>query len=55
MKFEVGDKVIILGQWVGTIVNINSYREPSMIYAIDVDGYEEDVIFMGEDEIELHE
>lgn len=30
----------------GTIVNINDYREPSMEYAVDVDGYDEDVLFL---------
>ena len=31
----------------GTIVNINDFREPSMKYAVDVDGYDEDVLFFG--------
>ena len=31
----------------GTIVNVNDCREPSMKYAVVVDGYSEDVLFLG--------
>lgn len=50
---KVGDRVEILDEngnviGEGTIYNINEFREPSMIYAVDVDGYDEDVLFFGE-------
>lgn len=52
MNLEVRDKVSIvdskgksLAQ--GVIININDFREPSMMYAVDVDDYE-DVLFFGE-------
>ena len=56
MKVRVRDRVVILdtdGNRVakGTVVNINEYREPSMMYAIDVDGYSEDVLFFGESQL----
>jgi len=35
----------------GTIVNVNDFREPEMKYAVDVDGYKEDVLFFGEDRL----
>lgn len=35
----------------GTIININEFREPSMMYAIDVDNYKEDVVFCGESQL----
>lgn len=53
MELKVRDRVIIidsvgspLGE--GTIVNINDFREPSLKYAVDVDGYSQDVLFFGE-------
>lgn len=50
---KVGDRVEILDEnnnviGEGIIYNINEFREPSMIYAVDVDGYNEDVLFFGE-------
>lgn len=55
-ELKVKDKVEILninGDKVaeGTIVNINDFREPSMKYAVDVDGYKEDVLFFGEERL----
>lgn len=52
MGLQVRDRVTILdanGNSLanGTIVNINDFREPSMKYAVDVDGYDEDVLFFG--------
>ena len=35
----------------GTIVNVNDCREPSMKYAVVVDGYSEDVLFLGENKL----
>lgn len=50
---KVRDRVEILDEnnnviGEGIIYNINEFREPSMIYAVDVDGYNEDVLFFGE-------
>jgi hypothetical protein len=52
MKLKVRDKVMIIdvdGNPLaeGTIVNINDFREPSMKYAVDVEGYT-DVLFFGD-------
>lgn len=51
MSLQVRDRVSIIvnGNRVakGTVVNINEYREPSMMYAVDVDGYADDVLFFG--------
>lgn len=57
---KVGDRVEILGKddnliGEGTIYNINEFREPSMIYAVDVDGYTEDVLFFGESQLRVKE
>lgn len=54
---KVGDRVEILGKngsiiGEGTIYNINEFREPSMIYAVDVDGME-DVLFFGESQLRV--
>lgn len=53
MTLQIGNRVTIidthgnpLGQ--GTIFNINNYREPSLKYAVDLDGYTEDLMFLGE-------
>lgn len=56
---KVGDRVEILGKngsiiGEGTIYNINEFREPSMIYAVDVDGYG-DVLFFGESQLRVKE
>lgn len=55
-EFKVKDQVEILninGDRVaeGVIVNINYYREPSMKYAVDVDGYTQDLLFFGEEQL----
>jgi|GEM_PF-2066677 len=52
MDLKVRDRVIVLDSvgsplGVGTIVNINNFREPSHKYAVNVDGYSEDVLFVG--------
>lgn len=56
MELKVRDRVIILdkngiAKAEGTIVNINDFREPSMKYAVDVDGYTEDFLFFGEERL----
>jgi hypothetical protein len=57
---KVGDRVEILGKngsiiGEGTIYNINEFREPSMIYAVDVDGYTKDILFFGESQLRVKE
>lgn len=58
MELQVKDRVVIIDEVgnplaEGTIININGFREPSMIYAVDVDCYEEDVLFFGDDKLVL--
>lgn len=56
---KVNDRVLVKDnkgtKWLGTIININNYREPSMQYCVDLDDYAEDYVFVGEDDIELAE
>lgn len=56
MDIKVMDRVVITAnngqKFHGRVANINDFREPSMKYAVDVDGYDEDVVFVGEDRIE---
>ena len=49
-ELKVGDKVELKSKHIGTIVNINEFREPSMKYAIDIKGFR-DVAFVGEEVI----
>lgn len=56
MTLKVKDRVIVidhsrrpLGK--GTIVNINDFRETSQKYAVDVDGYQDDLLFFGENDL----
>lgn len=56
MELKVRDSVTIINKngnpvAEGIIVNINEFREPSMMYAVDVDGYEADVLFFGESQL----
>ena len=51
MSIKVGDRVIVIGEHVGKVVNINEYREPCFKYAIDLEGYDEDIVFVGEGQI----
>lgn len=56
MELKVRDRVTIIGASgslvaVGTIININDFREPSQKYAVDVDSYEDDVLFFGESQL----
>lgn len=53
---RVRDRVVIVNKdgkpiAEGTIYNINDFREPSMKYAVDVDGYADDVLFFGESQL----
>ncbi|QOV08395.1 hypothetical protein Kirov_196 [Bacillus phage Kirov] len=55
MAFKVRDKVEVLnrkGKKVaeGVIYNINDFREPSLKYAVDVEGFS-DFVFVGEEQL----
>lgn len=55
-ELRAGDKVFILNKegvpcGKGVIYNISDFREPNMKYAVDVEGYEEDVLFFGEKDL----
>lgn len=56
---KVKDRVLVKDKqgkkWLGTIININPFREPSMRYCVDLDDYDEDVVFVGEKDLELVE
>lgn len=58
--FQVRDQVEIVSMKtgetvaVGTIVNINKYREEGMQYAVQIEGLE-DFVFVGKSEIKLKE
>jgi hypothetical protein len=54
---EVKDRVLIFnnnGEAValGTIVNINHFREESQVYAVHVDTYDEDVLFYSKSQLQ---
>ena len=46
VKFNYGKEVLT-----GVIYNVNEYREPSMLYAVDSDRMNDDFFFIGEDDI----
>ena len=56
---KVKDRVYVKDQkgkkWIGTIININPFREPSMRYCIDLDDYDKDFVFVGKERLELVE
>ena len=45
---KVGDRVLVNDKYLGTIVNISDYREPEFKYAIDLDCYKDDLVFVGD-------
>ncbi len=56
MGLQVRDRVIIIDAGgsplaEGTIININDFREPIHKYAVDIDGFTEDVLFFGENQL----
>lgn len=55
MSVKVGDKVTVIGDYVGEVVNINEYRELCFKYAIDLKGYDEDVVFVGDEQVKILE
>lgn len=51
-ELKVGDRVAIRITYRGTLESISDYREPNRKYAIAVDGYPENHIFVGDKEIQ---
>lgn len=52
MGFKVNDEVMIVDNFgnkvaEGVVYNVNEFREPSMKYAVDVEGYD-DFLFVGD-------
>lgn len=49
-EYKARDRVRVrdtFGNWhSGTVVNVSDYREPSMKYAVDLDDYKEDLVFV---------
>ena len=55
---EVKDRVAIYNNQkrathLGTVVSVNDFRPPEQKYAVDVDGYDDDVLFFGEDDLKV--
>ena len=50
MEIKVGDIVKLKNRVIAKIININDFREPSMRYGADIEGYW-DVVFFGDDDI----
>ena len=50
---KVGDRVWVNKSIRGTIANVSDFRPPSMKYAVDLDNYDGDYIFVGEDALSL--
>lgn len=46
IRFNYGGDILT-----GTIYNVNEFREPSMLYAVDGDRMNDDFFFIGEDDI----
>ena len=46
IKFNYGTEVLT-----GVIYNINEFREPSMLYAVDGDRMNDDFFFIGKDDV----
>lgn len=46
IKFSYGGDILT-----GVIYNVNEFREPSMVYAVDGDRTNDDFFFIGEDDI----
>lgn len=46
IKFNYGGEILT-----GVIYNVNEFREPSMLYAVDGDRMNDDFFFIGEDDI----
>lgn len=55
MKAKVNDKVVVKDfqgkEWNGVVVNVSDYREPDLKYAIALDDYTDDYVFVGDKQI----
>ena len=51
-EIEVGSFVRLKQGYIGTVENINDFREPSMKYAVDIQ--KRDLVFVGDDDIVTH-
>lgn len=54
-RFDVDDRVIVhteAADYHGKVVNVSEYRPPKEKYAIDLDVYKDDYVFVGEDMLE---
>ena len=51
-EIEVGDFVRLKQGYIGTVENINDFREPIMKYEVDIQ--KRDLVFVGDDEIVKH-
>ena len=49
---KVGDFVRLKQGYIGTVENINDFREPSMKYVVDIQKI--DLVFVGDDDIVKH-
>ena len=48
---KVGDYVRTKSGFIDKIININDFREPSMKYALEQPGWNDDIVFIGEEDI----
>ena len=53
--FKVSDRVLVLGKYKGAIYNVNDYRPPEMKYAVDIDDYPDNPVFLGDKHMTLLE
>lgn len=53
--FNVRDRVLVLGKYKGTVYNVNDYRPPEMKYAVDIDDYPDNPVFLGDKHMRLLE
>ena len=51
-EIKVGDFVRLKQGYIGTVENINDFREPIMKYAVDIQ--KRDLVFVGDDDIVNH-
>lgn len=56
-EIKVRDRVIVTDgkgkEWHGAVANISAYREPSMKYAVWLDEYDADYVFVGDESIRM--
>ncbi len=51
MEIKVGDYVRTKSGFIDKIININDFREPSMKYALEQPSWNDDIVFIGEEDI----